>query len=84
MQLNTIKPADGAKKARRRVGRGIGAAIIHDENLDRAILGSAPGSEAVERPRQTNRLVVGRHDHGQVESRPGRRSSVWKRQDRGD
>ena len=23
MQLNTIKPADGAKKARRRVGRGI-------------------------------------------------------------
>jgi len=25
MQLNTIKPADGAKKARRRVGRGIGS-----------------------------------------------------------
>ncbi len=27
MQLNTIKPADGAKKARRRVGRGIGSGI---------------------------------------------------------
>ena len=25
MQLNTIKPAEGAKKARRRVGRGIGS-----------------------------------------------------------
>jgi large subunit ribosomal protein L15 len=25
MELNTIKPADGAKKARRRVGRGIGS-----------------------------------------------------------
>jgi len=25
MQLNTIQPADGAKKARRRVGRGIGS-----------------------------------------------------------
>lgn len=25
MQLNTIRPADGAKKARRRVGRGIGS-----------------------------------------------------------
>jgi large subunit ribosomal protein L15 len=27
MQLNTIKPAEGAKKARRRVGRGIGSGI---------------------------------------------------------
>ena len=27
MQLNTIQPADGAKKARRRVGRGIGSGI---------------------------------------------------------
>jgi large subunit ribosomal protein L15 len=27
MQLNTIKPADGAKKARRRVGRGIGSGL---------------------------------------------------------
>ena len=27
MELNTIKPADGAKKARRRVGRGIGSGI---------------------------------------------------------
>ena len=27
MQLNTIKPADGSKKARRRVGRGIGSGI---------------------------------------------------------
>jgi large subunit ribosomal protein L15 len=27
MQLNTIKPAGGAKKARRRVGRGIGSGI---------------------------------------------------------
>jgi large subunit ribosomal protein L15 len=27
MQLNTIKPADGAKKERRRVGRGIGSGL---------------------------------------------------------
>jgi large subunit ribosomal protein L15 len=27
MQLNTIQPADGAKKARRRVGRGIGSGL---------------------------------------------------------
>ena len=27
MQLNTIKPADGAKKTRRRVGRGIGSGL---------------------------------------------------------
>ena len=27
MQLNTIKPADGAKKPRRRVGRGIGSGL---------------------------------------------------------
>jgi large subunit ribosomal protein L15 len=27
MQLNTLKPAGGAKKARRRVGRGIGSGI---------------------------------------------------------
>ncbi|OYU43544.1 MAG: 50S ribosomal protein L15, partial [Burkholderiales bacterium PBB4] len=27
MQLNTIKPADGAKKNRRRVGRGIGSGL---------------------------------------------------------
>jgi large subunit ribosomal protein L15 len=27
MQLNTLKPAEGAKKARRRVGRGIGSGI---------------------------------------------------------
>ena len=27
MQLNTIKPADGAKTARRRVGRGIGSGL---------------------------------------------------------
>jgi len=27
MQLNSIKPADGAKKARRRVGRGIGSGL---------------------------------------------------------
>jgi large subunit ribosomal protein L15 len=27
MQLNTIKPADGSKKGRRRVGRGIGSGI---------------------------------------------------------
>ena len=27
MQLNNIKPADGAKKARRRVGRGIGSGL---------------------------------------------------------
>ena len=27
MQLNTIKPASGAKKARRRVGRGIGSGL---------------------------------------------------------
>ncbi|MGZ5157422.1 MAG: 50S ribosomal protein L15 [Caldimonas sp.] len=27
MQLNTIKPAGGAKKARRRVGRGIGSGL---------------------------------------------------------
>ena len=27
MELNSIKPADGAKKARRRVGRGIGSGI---------------------------------------------------------
>ena len=27
MQLNTIKPADGSKKARRRVGRGIGSGL---------------------------------------------------------
>jgi large subunit ribosomal protein L15 len=27
MQLNTISPADGAKKARRRVGRGIGSGL---------------------------------------------------------
>jgi large subunit ribosomal protein L15 len=27
MQLNSIKPAEGAKKARRRVGRGIGSGI---------------------------------------------------------
>jgi large subunit ribosomal protein L15 len=27
MRLNTIKPADGAKKARRRVGRGIGSGL---------------------------------------------------------
>ena len=27
MQLNTIKPADGAKKDRRRVGRGIGSGL---------------------------------------------------------
>ena len=27
MELNTIKPADGAKKARRRVGRGIGSGL---------------------------------------------------------
>jgi large subunit ribosomal protein L15 len=27
MQLNTIKPAEGSKKARRRVGRGIGSGI---------------------------------------------------------
>ena len=27
MQLNTIKPADGAKKARRRVGRGIASGL---------------------------------------------------------
>src|SRR5678816_4789279 len=27
MQLNTIKPADGAKHAKRRVGRGIGSGL---------------------------------------------------------
>ena len=27
MRLNTIKPADGAKKARKRVGRGIGSGL---------------------------------------------------------
>ncbi|MDR2155841.1 MAG: 50S ribosomal protein L15 [Burkholderiaceae bacterium] len=27
MQLNTIKPAEGAKRARRRVGRGIGSGL---------------------------------------------------------
>jgi large subunit ribosomal protein L15 len=27
MQLNTIKPAEGAKKARRRVGRGMGSGL---------------------------------------------------------
>jgi large subunit ribosomal protein L15 len=27
MQLNTIKPADGSKKSRRRVGRGIGSGL---------------------------------------------------------
>ena len=27
MELNTIKPADGAKRARRRVGRGIGSGL---------------------------------------------------------
>ena len=27
MELNTIKPADGAKKPRRRVGRGIGSGL---------------------------------------------------------
>src|SRR6478735_944867 len=27
MQLNTIKPAEGAKKERRRVGRGIGSGL---------------------------------------------------------
>ena len=27
MQLNTIKPAEGSKKARRRVGRGIGSGL---------------------------------------------------------
>ena len=27
MQLNTIKPGDGSKKARRRVGRGIGSGL---------------------------------------------------------
>jgi large subunit ribosomal protein L15 len=27
MQLNTIKPSDGSKKARRRVGRGIGSGL---------------------------------------------------------
>ena len=27
MELNNIKPADGAKKARRRVGRGIGSGL---------------------------------------------------------
>jgi len=27
MQLNTLKPADGSKKARRRVGRGIGSGL---------------------------------------------------------
>jgi large subunit ribosomal protein L15 len=27
MQLNSIKPADGSKKARRRVGRGIGSGL---------------------------------------------------------
>ncbi len=27
MQLNTLKPANGAKKARRRVGRGIGSGL---------------------------------------------------------
>ena len=27
MRLNTIKPADGAKRARRRVGRGIGSGL---------------------------------------------------------
>jgi large subunit ribosomal protein L15 len=27
MELNTLKPADGAKKARRRVGRGIGSGL---------------------------------------------------------
>jgi large subunit ribosomal protein L15 len=27
MQLNTIKPADGSKKGRRRVGRGIGSGL---------------------------------------------------------
>ena len=27
MELNTIKPAEGSKKARRRVGRGIGSGL---------------------------------------------------------
>ena len=27
MELNTIKPADGSKKSRRRVGRGIGSGL---------------------------------------------------------
>ena len=27
MELNTIKPADGAKKDKRRVGRGIGSGL---------------------------------------------------------
>ena len=27
MQLNTLKPAEGSKKARRRVGRGIGSGL---------------------------------------------------------
>ena len=31
MQLNTIKPATGSKKARRRVGRGMGSGLGKDE-----------------------------------------------------
>ena len=29
MRLNTIKPAEGAKHARKRVGRGIGSCLLY-------------------------------------------------------
>ena len=35
MQLNTIKPADGAKHAKRRVGRGIGSGLGKDRKSTR-------------------------------------------------
>jgi len=32
MELNTIQPADGAKHAKRRVGRGIGSGLGKSDN----------------------------------------------------
>ena len=42
MRLNTIKPAQGSKKNRRRVGRGIGSGL--GKTAGRGLRGGAPCS----------------------------------------
>ena len=53
MRLNTIKPAEGSKKAARRVGRGIGSGLGktcgrgHKGQKSRAAASTRPVSKAV-------------------------------------
>jgi large subunit ribosomal protein L15 len=66
MELNSIKPADGSKKARRRVGRGIGSGLGktagrgHKGSFARAGKGKIkPGFEGGQMPMQRRLPKVG-------------------------